>query len=146
MFTILLATYLAVAAIADRPVTLAPPEEEMPYRCDPRPCLRPQPQSAHAYEGTFSVHRQPQMQCRVAPCPRAETIVTLPRGETVAVERMAFAQGTPIALKLGFTPTRRTVRFEGRLWITLKGPVAILAPTKAAYVPTTSGASQSAAQ
>ncbi len=148
MFMILLAISLAAdGPKPDTSVGLAPPEEEIaPYRCDPRPCLRPQPQPAHRYEGAFSVYHPPQIQCRVAPCPRAGAIVTLPGGATVRVGRVAYAQGTAKALNLGLDPERRTIRFEGKIWITLKEQIAILSPTKATYAPVTSGASPPAPQ
>lgn len=134
MFATLLVSVVALAAAqSGPPSTLAPPEEAEPVRrCDPRPCLRPQPRPATAYEGRFSVYAPPQIQCRVAPCPQAGKIVTLPDGRSVRVERIAYAQGTAQSVKLMFDATRHRIAFEGKLWITLDGQVAILAPTKAA--------------
>lgn len=132
--TALVALVALASAQSGRPIILAPPEEAGPVRrCDPRPCLRPQPRRAAAYEGRFSVYAPPQIQCRVAPCPQARKIVTLPDGRSVRVDRIAYAQGTAQSVKLTFDSTRRRVAFEGKLWITLDGKVAILAPTKAAY-------------
>jgi len=145
MLAFLLAAPIAAAALAPGTrVTLAPPEEaEATFRCDPRPCLKPQPKPATAYEGTFALRIEPQMQCRQAPCPRAGTIVTLPDGATVRVGRFAYAQGTAKVLKLDFDPMRRTILFEGKLWITLRDEVAILAPVSARYAPEAANGSPS---
>ena len=135
MFTTLFVSAVAMAAASpDTQIALAPPEEAgPPQRCDPRPCLRPQPKRASAYEGQFSVYDPPQIQCRVAPCPQAGRIVTLPDGRSVRVDRIAYAQGTAKTVKLAFDSTRRRIMFNGKLWITLDNKVAILAPRTAAY-------------
>lgn len=137
MFAFLLTASLAATAPAQNaPLIFAPPEDTgRPYPCDIRPCLRPQPKPATAYEGRFSIHREAQIQCRQAPCPQADTIVSLPDGKTIRVSRVSYAQGTAQALKLKITPAPSKILFSGKLWITLRDQIAIVAPESAAYAP-----------
>ena len=122
----------------DEAVVFAPPVGEVEnYRCDPRPCLIPQPQSAHVYEGQFGVRLQPTIYCIRAPCPQAGTTVTLPDGSSVRVGRIGYARGTPANLRVQLGRVTPAIRYEGKVWITLDRKLAIIAPT-AATVPTPS--------
>lgn len=135
MIAMLLAILLVPSAAAqDAPIVFAPIEGEiMKHRCDPRPCLIPQPRRARAYEGAFDAH-QHQVDCIGAPCPPASMIVTLPGGHSVRVDRLAYARGTPAELRLRFDPEHPVIRYEGKLWITVDGKLAIVAPTNAALL------------
>lgn len=137
LFALLAAALISVSSSStsqsnEAPVVFAPIEGEIETRrCDPRPCLVPQPQSAHAYEGQFSAQLQPQMNCIRAPCPQGGTIVTLPDGSPVRVGRIGYARGTPANLRVRFDRANPTIRYEGKLWITLDNKMAIIAPTRA---------------
>lgn len=137
MIAMLLAALLTSAAPAkDPPIVFAPIEGEiMKHPCDPRPCLVPQPRRAHAYEGGFGARFQQQVNCIRAPCPPASTTITLPDGGSVRVDRIGYARGTPAALRLRFDRAHPMIRFEGKLWITVDGKLAIVAPTSAALLP-----------
>lgn len=134
MLTVLLALPLTMSqAQLPLQVVRLPPSLGKPPPCDPRPCLAPRPKLGPVYKGKFSVYHEAQIQCRVPPCPAAGAIVTLPDGTTMRVSRVTYAKGTPETLQLGADPRRRTIRFEGKLWITSSRSVAILAPVKASY-------------
>ena len=140
MFAFLIIASLAAAVPTGSGSVVFPPKGDAPsrYRCDPRPCPKPMPKPGPVYEGSFIAMRESQIQCRQAPCPQAGVIVTLPSRPPIRVSRLTYARTTADALKLDFDPDRRTILFDGKLWITSGGTstserVALVAPVSARY-------------
>lgn len=132
MLSVLFAASMIVMLPFQNPVVFAPIEGEIErHRCDPRPCLLPQPQPAHLQAGRFSAYFQQQPNCIRAPCATAYTAVLLPDGTTVRVPRIGYARGTPPGLKLAFDRDHPFIRYEGKVWIRIGDGVAIIVPTSA---------------